>query len=67
MELLAKLWYAGGGDKPTERIWLLLPNSASFEGRYDRIQDDLSEVGGANDFRSGKFEVVGHWAPYQTL
>lgn len=54
VNLLEKLWLSGGGDKPVLRTWLLLPNAANFEEKYNKIQDDLDDVSGTDDFVSGK-------------
>ena len=53
MELLAKLWTHGGGEKPVVRTWLLKRSHSNFEETYDHIQDDLEDVSGADDFTSG--------------
>lgn len=58
MDLLEKLWLHGGGDKPVDRMWQLLPNSGEFEKRHDKIQDDLKDVCGADDFVTGELYAL---------
>ncbi len=53
MELLEKLWLEGGGDKPIHRSWDLQPQSGGFDKAYDKIQDELENECGADDFLTG--------------
>ena len=54
MDLLETIWTQGGGEKPVSRTWLLQPSTAGFDDMYDRVQDELKEVCGADDFVTGK-------------
>ena len=44
------LWKDGGGDKPAQRKWTLGRN---FHKKFDRIQDELEELCGLDDFLTG--------------
>lgn len=54
VDLLEKLWLNGGGDKPIVREWQLQREAAGFEAKYNKIQDDLDDVCGADDFVTGE-------------
>ena len=55
MELLERIWLGGGGEKPVDRTWLLLPDSANFEDKFNQTQDTLDEACGTDDFITGKY------------
>ena len=55
VELLERIWLGGGGEKPVDRTWLLLPDSANFEDKFNQTQDTLDESCGTDDFITGKY------------
>ena len=55
MELLERIWVDGGGEKPVERTWLLLPDSANFEDKFNETQDHLEDACGTDDFTTGSY------------
>ena len=54
VDLLERIWVDGGGEKPVDRMWLLRPESADFEDRFNKTQDNLDDVCGMDDFVTGK-------------
>ena len=55
VDLLEMIWLEGGGEKPVDRTWLLLPDVANFEDKFNQTQDHLEEVCGTDDFITGRF------------
>ena len=57
VDLLEMIWVSGGGEKPVERTWLLLPDLANFEDKFNQTQDHLEEACGTDDFITGQSTV----------
>lgn len=55
VELMKKIWVDGGGEKPVERTWHLLPDSANFEDKFNETQDHLEDACGTDDFMTGLY------------
>lgn len=55
VELMEKIWVDGGGEKPVERTWHLLPDSANFEDKFNETQDHLEDACGTDDFMTGLY------------
>lgn len=51
--MFKKLWEGGGGDKPTTRTWMLQPNLANFEEKFDKKQEELDSMCGGDDLITG--------------
>ena len=51
--LLVTLWKDGGGDKPTQRNWILGRDNSHFHKKFDKIQEELEELFGLDDLLTG--------------
>ena len=51
--LLVTLWKDGGGDKPTQRNWILGRDNSHFHKKFDKIQEELEELCGLDDLLTG--------------
>ena len=51
--MLTNLWIAGGGDKPTLRVWTLPRICSEFQERFDKIQEELVDLRGMDDLLTG--------------
>ena len=48
MKLLTEVWKAGGGDKPKVQMWIMRSDCATFQTKFDKVQEQLG--GGSRGF-----------------